>query len=390
MQAALVVVTLLAVWGAVSNAQYNLTRLNMTSGFGFLERGTGWNYSFSLVERSINDSYAYTLFIGLLNTLFVGFICIVTTTIFGFLIGTMRDVRHPALRFAASVYVQIFRNIPLILQAIFLYAILIHMGGPRQAVSLGDVAFLSGRGAMLPGLNVSPTAADRWLQVELRQLELGDERLRDHLQQQLLQAGLWTVGAVLFILALILARPVFWRGLALWAGGSLGLALAVALVLRPEGESLLSLPQLQGLRFTGGISVPIELFALIAAITLYGSAYVAEIVRGGLAQVPRGLVEAGQALGLSRAAIWSRIKVPMALRSIIPPLGNQWIFMMKATTIGIAIGFSDLFYITVNAISQSGQTLELIAMLMLTFLAINYSIALFTNWLNARLQLKEH
>ncbi|WP_283637909.1 ABC transporter permease subunit [Marinovum algicola] len=361
MQAALVVVTLLAVWGAVSNAQYNLTRLNMTSGFGFLERGTGWNYSFSLVERSINDSYAYTLFIGLLNTLFVGFICIVTTTIFGFLIGTMRDVRHPALRFAASVYVQIFRNIPLILQAIFLYAILIHMGGPRQAVSLGDVAFLSGRGAMLPGLNVSPTVAVALLLASL---------------------ALWV--------ALILARPVFWRGLALWAGGSLGLALAVALVLRPEGESLLSLPQLQGLRFTGGISVPIELFALIAAITLYGSAYVAEIVRGGLAQVPRGLVEAGQALGLSRAAIWSRIKVPMALRSIIPPLGNQWIFMMKATTIGIAIGFSDLFYITVNAISQSGQTLELIAMLMLTFLAINYSIALFTNWLNARLQLKEH
>ena len=80
----------------------------------------------------------------------------------------------------------------------------------------------------------------------------------------------------------------------------------------------------------------------------------------------------------------------MALRSIIPPLGNQWIFMMKATTIGIAIGFSDLFYITVNSISQSGQTLELILILMLTFLAINYSIAIFTNWLNARLQLKEH
>lgn len=360
-QALLVAVILLAIWGAVSNAQYNLTRLNMTSGFGFLDRGTGWNYSFSLVERSINDPYAYTLFIGLLNTLFVGFICIITTTIFGFLIGTMRDVRHPALRFAASVYVQIFRNIPLILQAIFLYAILIHMGGPRQAVSLGDVAFLTGRGAMLPGLNVGPTVAVLLLLASL----------------------VWAV-------ALIILRPPFWRGLALWLGGSLSLALIVTLILRPEGEGLLTLPILQGLRFTGGISVPIELFALIVAITLYGSAYVAEIVRGGLAQVPGGLVEAGQSLGLSRMTIWSRIKVPMALRSIIPPLGNQWIFMMKATTIGIAIGFSDLFYITVNAISQSGQTLELILMLMLTFLAINYSIALFTNWLNARLQLKEH
>ncbi|WP_074840312.1 ABC transporter permease subunit [Marinovum algicola] len=353
--------TALAVWGAVTNAQYNLTRLNMTSGFAFLDRGTGWNYSFSLVERSINDPYSYTLFIGLLNTLFVGFICIITTTIFGFLIGTLRDARHPALNFAASVYVQIFRNIPLILQAIFLYAILIHLGGPRQAVSFGDVAFLSGRGVMLPGLNVTPTVA---VAILLASLGLG--------------------------IGLILARTTLWRGLAIWFGGSVAMALFAALVLRPEGEGILSIPVLQGLRFSGGISVPIELFALITSITLYGSAYVAEIVRGGLAQVPRGLVEAGQALGLSRVSIWSRIKVPMALRSIIPPLGNQWIFMMKATTIGIAIGFSDLFYITVNAISQSGQTLELILLLMLTFLAINYSIAIFTNWLNARLKLKEH
>ncbi|WP_027255830.1 ABC transporter permease subunit [Leisingera aquimarina] len=360
-QGTLVVLTVLAIWGAVSNAQYNLTRLNMTSGFSFLDRGTGWDYSFSLIERSINDTYAHTLLIGLLNTLFVGFICIITTTIFGFIIGTMRDARHPAVNLAATVYVQIFRNIPLILQAIFLYAILIHMGGPRQAMSLGDVAFLSGRGVMLPGLNISPTAAVVLLLVSFA-----------------------------LVIGLIVAKVALWRGLAIWFVGTLVLTLAAGHVLRPAGEALFTIPSLQGLRFQGGISVPIELFALIVSITLYGTAYIAEIVRGGLSQVPRGLVEAGQALGLSRASIWSRIKVPMALRSIIPPLGNQWIFMMKATTIGIAIGFSDLFYITVNSISQSGQTLELILLLMLTFLAINYSIAIFTNWLNARLQLKEH
>lgn len=360
-QAAIVILIVLAVWGAVSNAQYNLTRLNMTSGFSFLERDTGWDYSFSLIERSISDRYYYTLFAGLLNTLFVGFICIITTTVFGFIIGTMRDARHPALSFAANVYVQIFRNIPLILQAIFLYAILIHMGGPRQALNIGDVAFLSGRGMMLPGLNISPTIA----------------------------VGL-LLASVAIAIGLIIAKTSLWRGIAAWFGGSVALALLVAIALRPEGESLFSIPALAGLRFRGGITVPIELVALIISITLYGSAYIAEIVRGGLVQVPRGLVEAGQALGLSHMSIWSRIKVPMALRSIIPPLGNQWIFMMKATTIGIAIGFSDLFYITVNSISQSGQTLELILILMLTFLAINYSIAIFTNWLNARLQLKEH
>ena len=353
--------SVLVIWGAVSNAHYNLDRLNMTSGFGFLERGTGWSYSFSLIERSINDRYAYTLFIGLLNTLFVGFFSIFTTTVFGFIIGTLRDSIHPLLSFAANVYIQIFRNIPLVLQAIFFYAILIHLGGPRQALSFVDLAFLSGRGLILPGLNITPPVA-----VGLLIASLG------------------------LLIGLIVSNIPLWRSIAIWFGGSLTMALIATLLLHPEGEGLFSVPVLKGLRFQGGITVPIELLAMIVAITLYGSAYIAEIVRGGLLQVPRGLVEAGQSLGLSRMTIWARIKVPVALRSIIPPLGNQWIFMMKATTIGIAIGFSDLFYITVNSISQSGQTLELIALLMLIFLAINYGIALFTNWLNARMQIKEH
>ncbi len=360
-QSALIVFSLTILWVAVSNAQSNLTRLNMTSGFAFLDRGTGWDYSFSLIDRDINDRYSYTLFVGFLNTVFVGFICIVTTTFFGFIIGTLRDAQHPALRFAANVYVQIFRNIPLILQAVFLYALLIHLGGPRQAISIADVAFLSGRGMMLPGLNISATVA-----ISL------------------------VLASILFGIVLLCTKITMWRGLLVWCCGSVLVALVVALIVKPAGESVFSVPVLQGLRFQGGINLPIELLAMILSITLYGSAYIAEIVRGGLNQVPRGLVEAGQALGLTRMSIWTRIKVPMALRSIIPPLGNQWIFMMKATTIGIAIGFSDLFYITVTSISQSGQTLELIMLLMLTFLAINYAIALFTNWLNTRMKLKEN
>jgi His/Glu/Gln/Arg/opine family amino acid ABC transporter permease subunit len=360
-QGVILVSTILLVLGAVSNAQYNLTRMNMTSGFAFLERGTGWDYSFSLIERDISDHYSYTLFVGFLNTVFVGFICIITTTFFGFIIGTLRDARHPALSLAANVYVQIFRNIPLILQVIFLYALLIHLGGPRQAISIADVAFISGRGVMLPSLNVSAGIAVGML-----------------------------AASVALAVALVMSKVKLWRGVGAWIFGSVVLALIAAFIFKPSGESVFSIPVLQGLRFQGGINMPIELLAMILSITLYGSAYIAEIVRGGLSQVPKGLVEAGQALGLTHMAIWSRIKVPMALRSIIPPLGNQWIFMMKATTIGIAIGFSDLFYITVTSISQSGQTLELIMILMLIFLAINYSIALFTNWLNTRMKLKEH
>ena len=134
--------------------------------------------------------------------------------------------------------------------------------------------------------------------------------------------------------------------------------------------------------------VSIEFVAMIVAITLYGSGYIAEVVRGGLAKVPTGLTEAGESLGLSRYAILTRIEIPVALRSIIPPLGNQWIFMMKATTIGVAIGFSDLFMIVSTSLTQTGQTLELIFLLMAAFVLINFILAQLVNWMNARMQFK--
>lgn len=360
-QTGLIGLTLLVLFGGITTARTNLEALGLTSGFGFLERGTGWDYSFSLVPKDITDPYAQTLFVGFLNTLFVGFIAIFLTTLFGFIIGTARDASNIAVRTAATVYVQIFRNIPLILQLVFLYAVLINLPGPRQAMSFADSVFLSNRGLMFPGLSVTPGAAIALL-----------------------------LASIAFGVVLIWRSTPLLLGLAVWVGGSVLLSLIVAIAMRPEGVGLFSVPSLQGLRFRGGITIPLELLGMIVAITLYGSAYIAEVVRGGLAQVPKGLTEAGQALGLTKGAIWSRIKMPMALRSIIPPLGNQWIFMMKATTIGVAIGFSDLFYIVSISITQSGQTLELIAILAGAFLLVNGGLAVFTNWLNARMKLKAH
>lgn len=360
-QTALIGLSIVVVVGAFMTARTNLQALGLTSGFGFLARSTGWDYSFSLVPKTIMDPYSQTLFVGFLNTLFVGFIAIFLTTLFGFIIGTARDASNIAIKSAATVYVQIFRNIPLILQLVFLYSILINMPGPRQAMSMADTVFLSNRGLMLPGLSVTPGVAVALL-----------------------------LASIAFGVFLIWRKIALIQGLLAWIVGSVVLCVLVALVMRPEGGSLVSIPELKGLRFRGGITIPIELLGMIVAITLYGSAYIAEVVRGGLAQVPKGLTEAGQALGLTKAAIWSRIKMPMALRSIIPPLGNQWIFMMKATTIGVAIGFSDLFYIVSISITQSGQTLELIAILAGAFLLVNGSLAVFTNWLNARMKLKAH
>ncbi|MEM9060968.1 MAG: ABC transporter permease subunit [Pseudomonadota bacterium] len=353
---------ILLVWGAVSSARVNLAELGITSGFAFLDRGTGWSYSFSLIERSIDDSYRRTLLIGFANTLFLGVITIILSTLLGFVMGTMRDARNLAARSVATIYVQIFRNIPLILQVIFWYAALIHMPGPRQAISMLDLVFVSNRGVMVPILN----------------------------------APLW-VAMVQVAFAIILAL-ILWsvtslskaRCIGIWLLAVLAVGLILALAVLPPETSLLSVPELKGLRFVGGLTISIELVAMIIAIVLYSGAYIAEVVRGGLLEVPKGLVEAGKALGLGPRSIWFRIKMPMALRTIIPPLGNQWIFTMKATTVGVAIGFSDLFMIVSTSITQSGQTLELIGIMMLAFLAINFTIAQAVNVANSRIQLKGH
>ncbi len=358
-QVGLVAFVILIVVSAIRSAQVNLAALGLTAGFSFLERATGWSYSFSLIDRTIDDSYARTLWIGFLNSVFVGLISIVFATIVGFIIGTARDSRNIGLRSAATIYVQFFRNIPLILQIVFLYAILIHLPGPRQALNILEVAFMSNRGVMLPVMNVSlPTA------------------------------GVIVIGvaALAFLSARLVAGTL--RVFGIWLLLTLAFVAATVYLVYPAEDGLWSVPELKGLRFRGGLTLSVELVAMILGIVIYGAAYIAEVVRGGLNEVPKGLNEAGESLGLGPFAVWFTIRVPMALRSIIPPLGNQWILIMKATTIGVAIGFSDLFYIVSTSITQSGQTLELVFILMASFLLINFTLAQFVNLLNKRLELK--
>ena len=361
-QAVFLTVVVIVVVSAISSARTNLDALGLSSGFAFLDRATGWSYSFSLLERTIDDSYRWTLFIGFVNTLFLGVVSIILATILGFAVGTARDATNLAVQSAAAIFIQTFRNIPLILQLVFWYAVLIHMPGPRQAISILDAVFISNRGVMIPGLNIPPSA-----------------------------------GIALLAFAVLAAFGLAWwvstttgRKVLIWLLLVILAAAVTSLTFTPEGEGVITYPALKGLRFVGGLPLPIELVAMVVAITLYGAAYIAEVVRGGLKEVPRGLIEAGRALGLHEGLIWLKIKMPMALRTIVPPLGNQWVFLMKATTIGVAIGFSDLFMIISTSITQSGQTLELIGILMAVFLLINFTLAQLINVLNARLRLKGH
>jgi general L-amino acid transport system permease protein len=349
----------------VLTTYHNLNEQGITSGFGFLERGTGWDIPFALLDYSIRDPYWRVLLIGFLNTLYIGVFSLVFATLFGVLIGIARISANPLLRALATLYVEIFRNIPLILQAFFWYALATHLPPPRRAYELWDSVFLSSRGVFLPGFNIAPPWVMAWIVASL----------------------------VLVVLAIVWRAHVPGRGIAkvlLPVGALMGLAAAILSLAVPEGAPLVQSPELKGLRFVGGLRLIPEFTALSMSIVVFGSAYIGEIVRGGFNAVDRGQLECARALGLRPWVVMVHIHIPLALRSIVPPLGNMYVWLMKATTLGIAIGFSDLFMIVSTSINQSGQTIELLGLMMLGFFIINYSISALMNWLNRSIALKGH
>lgn len=349
-------------------ARANLEAQGLTSGFGFLERSTGWRISFSLIDYSTSSPYWKAILVGILNSLFLGAIALPLATIIGTTVGVMRTSGNGMAELAGTMFVELFRNVPLILQLLFWYTLLLALPAPKEAEPiLGSIA-LTGRGIYLPGLNVAGSMVFVAVLILIAafglMLWLGARRWPDlHLKQVTRERkALWAIALLLVVVAL-------------WIG-------------RIPETPLLSIPEQRGLNFKEGIRVSPELMACIIAIAIYGAAYIAEIIRAGFNAVPRGQGEAGHALGLTNWQIFSRIRLPLAIRIVMPTLINQYVWLFKATTIGIAISFTDFFMVISTAINQSGQTLELIAILMGGFLIINYSIAWVLNRVNDAIKLR--
>lgn len=347
----------------------NLEARGMTSGFQFLGRSTGWGVNFSLIEFSTSDSYARVIWVGILNTLFLGTIAMTLATILGTTIGVMRVSGNKMAELIGTCYVEVFRNLPLLLQVYFWYAVLTSLPRPKEAYSFFNIAFVSGRGIYFPGLNVSGGSVfigfiGLVIALSLT-LWLKNSRRFSHLKRRSKTRTIRLIFLVWFTGAL----------LCLWMG-------------RLPDTSLISIPFLKGLNYREGIRVSPELLTCIIGITLYGAAYIGEIVRAGFNSLAKGQGEAGYALGLSNWHIFTRIKLPLAIRAVMPTLINQYVWLFKSTTIGIAIGFVDFFMVISTSINQSGQTLELIAILMGVFLIINYSMAFVLNRVNDAIKLK--
>ncbi|MEQ8355413.1 MAG: ABC transporter permease subunit [Kiloniellaceae bacterium] len=344
-------------------ARENLLSQGIATGFGFLERSTGWPINFALIEVTDRSPYWRMLLAGLLNTLLVGLLGLTFATLFGVFVGLLRISSNLILNIIGTTYVEIFRNVPLILQAFFWYAVLTHLPSPRSAISIGEVIFVSNRGLILPALNF-PLLDVLLLGLGAVAIVFGALQIKKHSSRA--APYVWPASAALLVLLFLL----------------------LLLTGRSPDSPLVTFPELRGLRFRDGFDIKPEFSALLIAITVFGAAYIGEIVRGGLLSVDRGRIEAGRALGLRNFRINQLIRIPLAVRAMLPALANQYVWLMKATTIGIAIGFPDYFMVVSTSINQSGQTIELLALLMLGFLLINYSIGFFMNRVNSRLEIK--
>lgn len=298
-------------------------------GLDFLNRPTGWQMGFSLVSQTPSDPYWRTIGIAVGNTVLVAAISIVIATIAGSLVAIVSIGQNPVWSRMAKVYVQLFRNMPLILQALFWFAMIAHASRPRDTVGILGF-FASNRGLAMPW----PTATG-------------------------LAITAIAIGAFVLCL-LLLTWTRFDKMVRLLLSCLFSLAIVGLLRVTVLTSDVVSVPVLQGFNFSGGLQLPTEFLAIMLALSMFGSAYIAEIVRGGFQTVPKGVIEAGRALALPDWIIEVRIRIPIALRAILLPLGSQYTVLVKATAIGLAVGFTDLFAVTIMSINQSGQTIDVV------------------------------
>jgi general L-amino acid transport system permease protein len=359
----------LLVFFLVQNTMENLERQKIASGFGFLKTESGFEIGDTIIEYSAADTYGRAILVGIVNTLRVAVIGIVLATILGTLIGIGRLSTNWLLAKLCEVYVEAFRNVPLLLWLLLIAKFIREtLPQPRQAIGvLWDSAFLSNRGFYVP----VPVAdvAHQWIGI----------------------AFLLGIGATILIARWAKRRqeatgaqfPTIKAGLALIFG------LPILVWLLAGAPSTLSVPELRGFNFAGGAVLQPEFVALLAGLVLYTSAFVAEIVRSGILAVHRGQTEAAYAIGLTRGQTMRLVLLPQALRVIIPPMTSQYLNITKNSSLAIAIGYPDLVASINVTINQTGQAIEGVLIIMAAYLSVSLSISLFMNWYNKRIALRE-
>ena len=370
----LTLVVVILVFGFFSyNAQVNMENRGITFGYGFLSQESSFDVQFSLIEYDGSHSYFRAYLVGLLNTILVSVIGIIFATIIGVVVGIARLSSNYLIERTAAIYVEFFRNIPLLLQIFFWYfAALRALPLPEKAEPMFGVFFLTIKGFFVP--------AFVWNNLDIfiysiiaAIISIFFVRLYAKKKQE--NQGIQTP-VLLISIGLLVVLPL----LSFLIGGA---------------EAYVEIPvikQLSQSSFTyeGGLKLPPELISLALALSLYTATFIAENVRAGVQGVSKGQKEAAASIGLTSNQILKLVVMPQALRIIIPPTTNQYLNLTKNSSLAAAIAYPDLVLVFAGtALMQTGRAIEIVSITMLTYLSISLAIAALMNWYNKKIEIKE-
>ena len=352
-----------------NNTTANLERQGIASGFGFMNTTAGFGIITHLIDYSEESSYGRAFLVGLLNTLLLAAVGIFLATLLGLLIGVMRLSKNWLIAQIATVYIEIFRNIPLLLQIFFWYfAVLRAVPSPRDSVEIFGLYYLNNRGLYGPApvlesgfsvVLVALLAAIIAVIVVARWAHRRQERTGEQFNTFYVSIAI-LVGLPL-LAAVVAGFPLSWEH-----------------------------PELQGFNFRGGLVMIPEFVAMLLALSIYTASFIAEIVRAGIQAVSHGQTEASYALGLRPGVNLRLVILPQALRVIIPPLTSQYLNLAKNSSLAAAIAYPELVSVFAGTVlNQTGQAVEVIAITMAVYLTISLSISLFMNWYNQKMALVE-
>jgi len=351
----------------VQQTAANLDKRGISSGFDFLSMSAGYDISIRLIPFTSEDTHLRAYFVGLLNTLMIAVCGCFLATILGFIVGVIRLSSNWLFRNIAYVYVEFTRNVPVLLQIVLYYSILLHLPKIKQAIVLFEGFYLTNRGLYSP----LPIIKDGF-SIVLASFVIAiilsifiKKNLKRKQEQTGKQYPIFLINS-----ALIIFTPIIFYYI-------MGMPIDF------------EIPVLKGFNFKGGMVIRPEFIGMLLGLSIYTAAFISETVRSGIISVSKGQREASQALGLKNNLVMRLIIIPQALRVIIPPLTSQYLNLTKNSSLGIAIGYADLVHgfggISLN---QTGRAIEIMLMVMVTYLTISLIISLFMNLYNKSVQFK--
>jgi general L-amino acid transport system permease protein len=353
----------------LNNAIKGLEKIGISLGFGFLEETASFTIGETMIDYQPSDSYGKAILVGIVNTVKVSFVGVIFATILGVFVGFARLSNNWLVSKTASVYIEVLRNTPLLVQIFILYfAVFINLPTVKNSIDLPGQIHLSNKGAAMPWFEAT-SATGIWLILFFVGILCSAFLWKSRIQKEA-ESG-------------ERKYPLF------WALGGFILSLVLAGIVTQQPPAYMTYPTLGKFNFTGGYTVTPEFAAITLGLILYTATYIAEIVRGGILSVSKGQVEAARALGLKSRTTMRLVIFPQAIRVIIPPLTSQFLNLAKNSSLAIAVGYPDLVSVGNTIFNQTGKVVEMVSVMILVYLTMSLITSFFMNVFNKKTQLVE-